>query len=1565
MRGFEPHCSDDYRWSDDSKAELCRMDDVMGNTTISTAEDIRRRLIDFTSARVSMINVYNSFLVENFGLPNELTALTTVLSSVEHLLMLLINHESLTSLFTFIVNEIVTMKLLLEVQLALIRCEFLQSLIKLKSAHVRLRLWFSSVGYKHAQNKGTVKMEPLSILLIADRCNAPDISPRLFYHLLLLVMAVLQILMLGKVNCEKIFNLSKNRWWSKEVNVLLPSISILIQEAATKKFGTDRITYCHDQLISKSFFVLPVEYNLYITVIFNRRVSERDNTVVDMLDRRQCNLQSIPHDIDRNARTLEEMYLDCNHIKDLDKPLFRCRKLKILSLSENEVIRLPSDIAYLTYLEELNLKGNGKLPPTITQLTSMTSLGLNDISLTQMPHDIGQLRNLRSLEVRENLLRTVPSSISQLNQLRRLDLGHNELDDLPNELGMLENLEELYVDQNDLEALPESIVQCRSLEQLDVSENKLMVLPDEIGDLEKLDDLTVAQNCLQILPSRLKRLSMLKADRNAITQLTPAIGSCHALTEIYLTENLLTEIPSSLGNLKSLRTLNLDKNQLKELPPTIGGCTSLSVLSLRDNLLEQLPLEIGRLENLRVLDVCNNRLNYLPFTVNVLFKLRALWLSENQSQAMLKLQTEQDPRTGIKVLTCYLLPQSNSQLVEQTPPNRSFIGGPKVHFGSDLEETHEDEENEVGQFSRHDTPHPKPHSHAPKFKKQSIDGHIIHHDNDVSLIVYRFLYLGSVLPSKRELEPLFSGSIAVCCLHPSEQSTKPPILTLNSGRKRDPDECSPRTMSPAEPAATQIVSLRSALKHPPVLPSAASFDHNVDRIVDQRQKLSPGVEILNIKINRDANGGLGLSIAGGLESTPYKDDDTGLFVSKLTDGGPAMIAGLRVGDKLLRVNKTDVVNVRHQVAVTSMQDARDIVELTVLRDSREIPSSYTAYTGYTISPNQSIDNSFVSESIEASSSMIKETISTTIRRDVNGSPGFSVASGTGDVIVISCITSGGAAERDGKLRVGDRVLSGARHDQAVALLTGHSANDIYLVVQRDHGNQNITMASSSPSLSSTKIHADEQILKSTVSVILLGMEVELVRDSHSLGLSIVGGSDHSSHPFGINAPGVFISKITLNSPAGRSQRLRIGDRILSVNNINIRSAKHQTAVEALKQSDRIVRLLVIHEPQPPGLRQVTIKRNIGEALGLNICGGIGSPPANPFDKTDEGIFIEKVERSGPAAASSLSVGTRILEVNDESLLGCSQEEAARVLRQSGCIVRLLVCDAFYVPSATVFPSFINQSCNEKQVVADECETTISNTLNNSSSQPCKLLSPPDTGATETIRTVASISTDNPLAASSPIPPVSSSSAVEATFIVLNSSHSYLKILSYYYSSDANCIEIRISFAYRRISYFHSQIPGTFISVEFTTAFISVLSSNTTTFSTSSLRPALPPPIAPKPRIITNQKQPITSQNGNAIGASSPLTSFDEQFEKQKEYTISSAQSSSPSTSSWSSIPNPERLAFSSKLEKFEREIEIKGQMLTPRQNSPTLPSYRMPAYNVKRSWPSTYIAVISVGILLL
>ncbi len=43
------------------------------------------------------------------------------------------------------------------------------------------------------------------------------------------------------------------------------------------------------------------------------------NRQVDSLDRRQCNLQAVPNDVERYARSLEELLLDMNHIKELSK----------------------------------------------------------------------------------------------------------------------------------------------------------------------------------------------------------------------------------------------------------------------------------------------------------------------------------------------------------------------------------------------------------------------------------------------------------------------------------------------------------------------------------------------------------------------------------------------------------------------------------------------------------------------------------------------------------------------------------------------------------------------------------------------------------------------------------------------------------------------------------------------------------------------------------------------------------------------------------------------------------------------------------------------------------------------------------------------------------------------------------------------------------------------------------------------------------------------------------------------------------------------------------------------
>ncbi|XP_003367874.1 conserved hypothetical protein [Trichinella spiralis] len=118
--------------------------------------------------------------------------------------------------------------------------------------------------------------------------------------------------------------------------------------------------------------------------------------------------------------------------------VFRLHKLRRLALSDNEIYKVPADISNLSELEDLDLSKNGNmdrlidvvsflysrnsgqhkamskftlrrfeqqpnkqvtstLPECVFQLGRLTSLGLNDISMTNLPTDIGKLTNLETL----------------------------------------------------------------------------------------------------------------------------------------------------------------------------------------------------------------------------------------------------------------------------------------------------------------------------------------------------------------------------------------------------------------------------------------------------------------------------------------------------------------------------------------------------------------------------------------------------------------------------------------------------------------------------------------------------------------------------------------------------------------------------------------------------------------------------------------------------------------------------------------------------------------------------------------------------------------------------------------------------------------------------------------------------------------------------------------------------------------------------------------------------------------------------------------------------------------
>ncbi|XP_072183789.1 protein scribble homolog isoform X4 [Excalfactoria chinensis] len=1147
----------------------------------------------------------------------------------------------------------------------------------------------------------------------------------------------------------------------------------------------------------------------------------RCNRHVEALDRRHCSLQAVPEEIYRYSRSLEELLLDANQLRELPKPFFRLLNLRKLGLSDNEIQRLPPEVANFMQLVELDISRNdipeipesikfcksleiadfsgnplSRLPEGFTQLRSLGHLALNDVSLQSLPNDIGNLANLVTLELRENLLKTLPTSLSFLVKLEQLDLGGNDLEVLPDTLGALPNLRELWLDRNQLSALPPELGNLRRLVCLDVSENKLEQLPNEVSGLVALTDLLLSQNLLECIPDgigQLKQLSILKVDQNRLTEVTESIGDCENLSELILTENMLTALPKSLGKLTKLTNLNVDRNRLTSLPAEIGGCANLNVLSLRDNRLALLPAELANTTELHVLDVAGNRLQNLPFALTNL-NLKALWLAENQSQPMLKFQTEDDEKTGEKVLTCYLLPQQPSPSLEnllQNSVDESWTDTNlnRVSVIQFLDDPKGDDEEESGAerrgLQRRATPHPSelkvmkkvievrrnevsaakpaadPNSSSSEEKRlsatsnRSEDSHLSNSTASADCRAeeqgderQRSRPNGQVLEVQeleKEAKPGAAEEQKEAVVQEDEDAeveyNEPTVHfaedTLIRSEDEDEDEERPFPVEKQRlirkdtphykkhfkitklPKPEAVVALLQGLNSDGVPKeeeelggcnnNAEPEDEEEAWDEDDRKNGSlsaqPSVK-LTLTIVRQT-GGLGISIAGGKGSTPYKGDDEGIFISRVSEEGPAARAGVRVGDKLLEVNGVSLHCAEHHVAVEALRGSGSSVSMTVLRERMVEPENAITVTPLRpeddYSPRERRGGLRFPERPEGAPAT--ERYSTCLMRNEKGL-GFSIAGGKGSTpyragdtgIFISRIAEGGAAHRDGILHVGDRVISingvdmtEARHDQAVALLTASSPT-IVLLVEREGAEQPgegdtpgapwVRMHSPPPPPSHGESPPEEtpSLQRSQLSKGLEDQypieEIHLVKAGGPLGLSIVGGSDHSSHPFGIHEPGVFISKVIPRGLASRSG-LRVGDRILEVNSIDLRHATHQEAVNALLSNTQELTVVVRRDPPPPGMQEICIEKAPGEKLGISIRGGAKGHAGNPFDPTDEGIFISKVSSSGAAARDGrLKVGMRILEVNHQSLLGMTHTEAVQILRSVGDALLVLVCDGF-------------------------------------------------------------------------------------------------------------------------------------------------------------------------------------------------------------------------------------------------------------------------------------------------
>uniref|UniRef100_A0A672T8D5 Discs large MAGUK scaffold protein 3 n=1 Tax=Sinocyclocheilus grahami TaxID=75366 RepID=A0A672T8D5_SINGR len=277
------------------------------------------------------------------------------------------------------------------------------------------------------------------------------------------------------------------------------------------------------------------------------------------------------------------------------------------------------------------------------------------------------------------------------------------------------------------------------------------------------------------------------------------------------------------------------------------------------------------------------------------------------------------------------------------------------------------------------------------------------------------------------------------------------------------------------------------------------------------------------------NSGLGFSIAGGVDN-PHIPDDPGIFITKIIPGGAAAMDGrLGVNDCVLRVNDVDVSEVVHSNAVEALKEAGPVVRLLVRR--RQAPPETILEVNLLKGPK---------------------------------GLGFSIAGGIGNQhipgdnsIYITKIIEGGAAQKDGRLQTGDRllavnniILQDVRHEEAVAALK-NTSDMVYLKVAKP-GPVHLNDMYAPPDYSSTFPtmvdnhvgHNSSMVTPSRYSPVprhMLGEEdftreprkILLHKGSTGLGFNIVGGED---------GEGIFVSFILAGGPADLSGELRRGDQ---------------------------------------------------------------------------------------------------------------------------------------------------------------------------------------------------------------------------------------------------------------------------------------------------------------------------------------------------------------------------------------------------------------------------------------
>ncbi|KRX54787.1 Disks large -like protein 1 [Trichinella sp. T9] len=390
-------------------------------------------------------------------------------------------------------------------------------------------------------------------------------------------------------------------------------------------------------------------------------------------------------------------------------------------------------------------------------------------------------------------------------------------------------------------------------------------------------------------------------------------------------------------------------------------------------------------------------------------------------------------------------------------------------------------------------------------------------------------------------------------------------------------------------------------------------------------------EYEEIILEKGTIAGLGFSISGGRDN-PHVADDPSIYVTKIIPGGAAAYDGrLRKDDIILRVNQIDTTDVYHHVAVDALKQAGNIVKLFVRRRVRDDDATATTAA-----------DCAVGAGVERRIELLKG----------NKGLGFSIAGGVGNEhvpndagIYVTKIIDGGAAQVDGRLAVGDKLLAvgncsldNVTHETAVAALKATADRVVLTVLKPISSGSAIPFADGNePGLGSNPGLFDHSAttpttIGGTATALRLSRQQEMRRAMGAGAEDALSASASSSSytPYALPEPAATVAE----------RRHSVG------------------AVFGEPNADAGGVGLPGRSP-----RRVTLnKGGAGGGLGFNIVGG----------EDGEGIYISYILPGGVADVSGLlHKGDQLLEVNGVDLRNATHEEAAAALKSGGQKIYIL------------------------------------------------------------------------------------------------------------------------------------------------------------------------------------------------------------------------------------------------------------------------------------------------------